>query len=156
MSDTTIANKIKNYRKEQSMTQEELSKKSGINISTIKKYETGNRNPKYEQLAKIASALGININSFFDLEVNAISDILSILIKFDKSTDIKWNVIKDEYGKIITDSISLSFNDEEINNALATYLSNKEMYIKKNEESGSIDYSLNIDECEITVEKKSY
>lgn len=78
------------------------------------------------------------------------------MIKLDKSTDIKWNVIKDEYGKIIPDSISLSFNDEEINNALATYLSNKEMYIKKNEESGSIDYSLNIDECEITVEKKSY
>ena len=77
------------------------------------------------------------------------------MIKLDKSTDIKWNVIKDEYGKIIPDSISLSFNDEEINNALATYLSNKEMYIKKNEESGSIDYSLNIDECEITVEKKS-
>ena len=78
------------------------------------------------------------------------------MIKLDKSTDIKWNVITDEYGKIIPDSISLSFNDEEINNALATYLSNKEMYIKKNEESGSIDYSLNIDECEITVEKKSY
>lgn len=156
MSDTTIANKIKNYRKEQNMTQEELSKKSGINISTIKKYETRNRNPKYEQLAKIASALGININTFFDLEVNTISDILSLLIKLDKSTDIKWNVIKDEYGKIIPDSISLSFSDEEINNALATYLSNKETHIKKNEESGSIDYSLNIDEWEITVEKKSF
>ena len=39
----------------------QLSIKSGINLSTIKKYETDNRNPKLEQLEKIAAALDVSV-----------------------------------------------------------------------------------------------
>ena len=43
MNETTqrLAEMIKMYRKLQKMSQDDLSKSSGINISTIKKYETG-------------------------------------------------------------------------------------------------------------------
>lgn len=54
MNAESIADKIKRYRKINNMSQEELSTLSGINVSTIKKYECGYRNPKPEQLVKIA------------------------------------------------------------------------------------------------------
>ena len=52
-----IAEKIKNFRKAKKLSQKELSERSGINLSIIKKYETGYRNPKPDQLIKIANAL---------------------------------------------------------------------------------------------------
>lgn len=45
-----ICDKIKRYRKLRNMSQEELASASGINISSIKKYEAGFRNPKTEQI----------------------------------------------------------------------------------------------------------
>ena len=48
-----IATTIKKIRKLKNMTQDDLSISSGINISTIKKYEAGIRIPKREQLVKI-------------------------------------------------------------------------------------------------------
>lgn len=44
----SIGSKIQKYRKLKDMTQDELSKQSGIYLSTIKKYESGERNPKPE------------------------------------------------------------------------------------------------------------
>ena len=45
---------------------EQLSEKSGINLSTLKKYATDNRNPKLEQLSKIADALEVSVFEFLD------------------------------------------------------------------------------------------
>ena len=50
----SIGSKIQKYRKLKDMTQDELSKQSGIYLSTIKKYESGERNPKPDQLQKLA------------------------------------------------------------------------------------------------------
>ena len=46
----TIAEKMKLYRKLRGMTAEELSNASGIDYSQIRRYEAGQRNPKFEQL----------------------------------------------------------------------------------------------------------
>ena len=54
MNAESIADKIKRYRNINNMSQEELSTLSGINVSTIKKYECGYRNPKPDQLVKIS------------------------------------------------------------------------------------------------------
>ena len=46
MDETTqnlVGEKMKRYRKLRNMSQEELSEASGINVSTIKKYECGFR-----------------------------------------------------------------------------------------------------------------
>ena len=53
-SEISIGEKIKTYRKLNNMTQEDLSKESDLYLSTIKKYETGERKPKPDQLQKIA------------------------------------------------------------------------------------------------------
>ena len=78
----SIGSKIQKYRKLKDMTQDELSKQSGIYLSTIKKYESGERNPKPDQLQKIAEALGISVTVFLDYDINTVSDVQSQLYHY--------------------------------------------------------------------------
>lgn len=143
----TISEQIKNFRKLKNITQTELSEKTGISVSTIKKYEAGFRNPKYEQLAKIATALGIDVNTFFAKKSQTPEELASIIMKLDAQTGIEWTATKDETGKYIADSISLKFTDPAIAKNLAAYLNQKEEPI-------SIDSTLEIDGVRVVVEKQ--
>lgn len=77
---------------------------SGINPATIKKYEYGIRNPKPDQLLKIANALGISINIFMNFEVE-----------------------KDENGSYIPATLKISFTHSAVNKKLCTYLKAKQL-----------------------------
>lgn len=55
----TIGDKIRNYRRLAGLTQKQLGEKSGTSERTVQQYETGKRQPRIEQLRKIADALGI-------------------------------------------------------------------------------------------------
>lgn len=59
-----INEKIKFLRKSKGITQKQLADKSGVSEISIRKYESGDRNPKYEQLQKIASALEVSMEVF--------------------------------------------------------------------------------------------
>ena len=97
---SNLARTIKKYREARKMTMKQLSIKSGINLSTIKKYETDNRNPKLEQLEKIAAALDVSVFEFLDIEVKSI-------------TEIEWDIDNEK--------VSISFKNENINNSLKDY-----------------------------------
>lgn len=68
-----FANKLKNLRIENNLTQEELSKESGISIKTISRYELGETLPRtkkyYEKLAKV---LGVDSDYFLSNEASFI------------------------------------------------------------------------------------
>ena len=51
-----ISEKIRYYRELRGLTQQQLADFSGIPLGTLKKYETGNRNPKQEPLQRIHDA----------------------------------------------------------------------------------------------------
>lgn len=108
-----LARAIKKYRKARKLTMEQLSEKSGINLSTLKKYETDNRNPKLEQLSKIADALEVSVFEFLDIEVKSINDIISLVNKMNIATDIDWDIDNDK--------VCISFKNKEINNCLKEY-----------------------------------
>lgn len=63
-----MKNKVKEYRKEEGMTQSELAEKSGVSRNTISAIETeSNTNVTYEVMDKIAKALNKKTSSvFFD------------------------------------------------------------------------------------------
>ena len=124
-NENTIGNKIQNYRKLKGMTQDELSKSSGIYLSTIKKYENGERNPKPDQLLKIAEALGISITVFLDFNINTISDVLSIIMKLDEQTPFNISVKIGNDGSYDPNSVCFSFDDVKINEAICSYLEYK-------------------------------
>ncbi len=57
----TVGERIKEARKKANMTQNELAQKMGIPFQSISQWERDLRKPKYETLARIATALGCNI-----------------------------------------------------------------------------------------------
>ena len=121
----SIAELIKYHRKMQKMTQEQLCEATGISISTLKKYETGLRHPKAEQLQRIAEALGISDKEFMPIKVKRRSDILLSFIQLDKETHLDWGYKLNENGLIIPETVTISFEDHKLNKLLALYLTAK-------------------------------
>ena len=69
---------IRNFRIASDMTQKELADKCGLNESTIRNYELGNRYPDEATLLNIANNLGV---SFYALSDPDVANIFSALIK---------------------------------------------------------------------------
>ena len=114
-----IADKIKYFRNIRGISQETLGNLSGINSATIKKYEYGLRNPKPEQLIKIAEALGVSVSIFLDFEIKTASDVLTLLMKMYDATDMTIDGTYDDSGMKDPDTISIRFNNPEINALLS-------------------------------------
>ena len=78
-----IGKKIRACREFRGFSQIQLAELSGINVGTIRKYELGIRNPKPEQLEKIAAALGLNVSIFLDFNIETVGDVLSLLFAIE-------------------------------------------------------------------------
>lgn len=63
-----LGNRIKQYRITRNLTQKQLGELSGVAEITIRQYETGKREPKIEQLRKIATALNVPLTALLDDE----------------------------------------------------------------------------------------
>ena len=63
-----IGEQIRTIRKHLGLTQKELGQLSQTSESTIKQYESGARQPRLEQLQKIAYAFGGSVEDIFELE----------------------------------------------------------------------------------------
>ncbi len=77
-----VGKKIRAFREFRGYSQIQLAELSGINVGTIRKYELGIRNPKPDQLEKIATALGLNVSVFLDFNIETVGDVLSLLCQF--------------------------------------------------------------------------
>ncbi|RGT08554.1 XRE family transcriptional regulator [Agathobacter rectalis] len=117
---------LKKYRKEKNMSQEDLANASGITLSSIKKYETGIRNPKPDQLNKLAAALDISPNDLVSYKMDDVEDILSIIVKLHRTCGLEITGENDKSGNLIPDTIKLHFADERINTAISTYIAGTE------------------------------
>lgn len=115
--------KIKYFRLARNMTQEQLAQEAEISFSTLRKYEANERNPKYEQLLKIASALEISVNIFIDFDIQTISDLFSILFKMENQADLKINTMQELDVVSSEDALFLHFQNNNINQVLKTYYS---------------------------------
>lgn len=71
-----FAQKLRNLRFERNLTQEEVSKRSGISMKTISRYESGNTTPRSKKYyKKLAEALDVSYDYFVSDEDNFIMDI---------------------------------------------------------------------------------
>lgn len=135
----TTGEKIKYFRNMRGISQETLGHLSGINSATIKKYEYGIRNPKPDQLLKIANALGISINIFMDFDIETVSDVLSLLFKLDDQIDMKFEAEKDKDGNFKPATLRMSFKNPMINKKICTYM--KALELRENMINSKDDYS---------------
>ena len=75
---------IRNFRIAAELTQRELADKCGLNESTIRNYELGNRYPDEATLLNIANNLGVSFYALSDPNVASIFSALHVLF------DIEW------------------------------------------------------------------
>ena len=105
----TIGEKIRLYREMRVMTQVQLANITDINVGTIRKYELGIRNPKPDQLIKIANGLGKNVSTFYDLNICTAGDIMALLIAVSEKTEITFVGDKDGDGIFESTEVAMKF-----------------------------------------------
>lgn len=62
----SLGERIKQYRISKNLTQKELATMIGAAEITIRQYETGKRQPRIEQLKKMATVLDVNVSEFLN------------------------------------------------------------------------------------------
>ena len=62
MARLEFADKLRNLRDEASISREELATKTGITYAALSKYETGEREPDFKTLRKIAQYFDVSID----------------------------------------------------------------------------------------------
>jgi len=93
---TLLGRRIRTLRSTQGMTQEELGDKTGISYKYIGAIERGEKNPSIDNLAKIASALKLEIYELFIFE-HETDDINNLKKRID---DMLKDASKKEFGTI--------------------------------------------------------
>lgn len=56
-----IGERIRRYRKEKRMTQEEVADRAGVTAVSVSRWESGTRDPTFRDVEKIAAALGVTM-----------------------------------------------------------------------------------------------
>ena len=116
-----ISDKIRELRTMRRFSQKKLSELSGVSEGAIRKWEAGTRNPKPSQLTLIARALGVDEFVFYDIVIDTPARIMSLLYLIDDSMDFDFIGDKDENGNIKPQSISIKFDNDEVNDRLAKW-----------------------------------
>lgn len=74
-----IGDRIKEYRKKARLTQKQLGELSGTSERTIQQYESHKRQPRIEQLHKIANALSIPIEDLIGTRnLDIVNDVVGL------------------------------------------------------------------------------
>lgn len=89
MDERTICENIKKLRKQNHLTLEKLASLTGLTKGYLSKVERSQKAPPYSTLNKIAGALGIEVTSMFEKNIEPRDD---IRISFQKKND--GNIIK--------------------------------------------------------------
>ena len=127
-----VGKKIRAYREFRGYSQIQLAELSGINVGTIRKYELGIRNPKPDQLEKIATALGLNVSVFLDFNIETVGDVLSLLFSIDDSVNLSLAETPDQ-------KVALTFDNPTMQDFFRKWGQFKNIYEKEKAEILAIE-----------------
>ena len=127
-----VGKKIRAYREFRGYSQIQLAELSGINVGTIRKYELGIRNPKPDQLEKIATALGLNVSVFLDFNIETVGDVLSILFAIDDSVNLSLSETSDQ-------NIAMTFDNPTMQDFFKKWCQFKNVYEREKAEILAIE-----------------
>ena len=57
----TVAEKIRQQRRLANISQDELSKRAGVSLKTVQRWEAEQRSPRMEEIQKLATVLGVPV-----------------------------------------------------------------------------------------------
>lgn len=127
-----VGKKIRAFREFRGYSQIQLAELSSINVGTIRKYELGIRNPKPDQLEKIANALGLNVSVFLDFNIETVGDVLSILFAIDDSVNLSLSETSDQ-------NIAMTFDNPTMQDFFKKWCQFKNVYEKEKAEILAIE-----------------
>lgn len=127
-----VGKKIRAFREFRGYSQIQLAELSGINVGTIRKYELGIRNPKPDQLEKIATALGLNVSVFLNFNIETVGDVLSILFAIDDSVNLSLSETSDQ-------NIAMTFDNPTMQDFFKKWCQFKNVYEKEKAEILAIE-----------------
>ncbi len=127
-----VGKKIRAFREFRGYSQIQLAELSGINVGTIRKYELGIRNPKPDQLEKIATALGLNVSVFLDFNIETVGDVLSLLFSIDDSVNLSLAETPDQ-------KVALTFDNPTMQDFFRKWCQFKNVYEKEKAEILAIE-----------------
>lgn len=108
----TVAENIKLIRKEKGITQKQLGEKCGLSEAMIRQYELGLRNPKLENLKKIAKAFDIYVgdllaDNFPEYKDQIVEDFSQKMVDKLKNTTVTYKV---SYGDTYIEKVEELFD----------------------------------------------
>lgn len=71
--DQSVAHRLRRLRSERGLTLDQLAELSGVSRAMISRIERGEASPTAALLARLCSALGLSLSSFFEPEATAVS-----------------------------------------------------------------------------------
>jgi len=116
-----IGKRIRLFRERRGLTQKQLGELSCIIEATIRKYELGQRNPKPDQTAKIAEALGVTPYALSPIEIETDADVISLILAIDELVGITFDGKKEDKGKIDPKTLTLHIENGFVNDSLAKW-----------------------------------
>lgn len=124
--------KIKHYRSMNNLTRKKLAEMSGVSEASINKYENGTRKPKAEQIRALADAMDLNEILFWDYTFDSPAKVMSLLFLLNESyqIDIQGQRLAD--GNLNPMSVSVTFNDLELDARLTAWETYKTAFEKVN------------------------
>ena len=93
---------IRNFRIASDMTQKELADKCGLNESTIRNYELGNRYPDAATLLNIANNLNVSFYALSDPDVANIFSALHVLFDIEWAYGLRPTMKDGELNRIVS------------------------------------------------------
>ena len=116
-----VGKRIRLFRERRGLTQKQLGEMSGIIEATIRKYEIGQRNPKPDQVAKIAEALGVTPYALTPTRIETDADVISLILAIDELIGVTFDGKKDSKGKIDPKTLTLHIDNGFVNDALTRW-----------------------------------
>jgi transcriptional regulator with XRE-family HTH domain len=101
-----VGMKIKEFRKNKKLTQQDLADLVGVKNSAISNYEQGTRIPKRDFLFRVANALSVSIDEFFPIQSEETSSTLSEINKISSQ-------LEEPRQKIVLDTASSQLKEQE-------------------------------------------
>jgi transcriptional regulator with XRE-family HTH domain len=116
-----IGKRIKFFRERRGLTQKQLGEAAGLLEATVRKYEIEQRNPKPDQIKKIADALGITAYALSGFDIETDADVIAMILAIEEKVGIKFDGKKDGKGKIDPKTLTLHIDSLFVNDALARW-----------------------------------
>ena len=81
----TVAEKIRQQRRLANISQDELSKRAGVSLKTVQRWEAEQRSPRMEEIQKLASVLGVPVTELLS-DSPAPAPVVQVIPTQEKST----------------------------------------------------------------------